>query len=709
MQAQNSGSRLSSATSRLLIRSQNPDAVKDGGGLSNQKIIESPKCYTRSQSLETLPCYDAEQKNENQAGIDTDKEKGEPGEPISEKKELLFEYKGRKHRLAVVSKIRRHLVECPIAVVKTPYRWYLRYVLILLLILVAIFLTPSMLPKWLRIKWPAPSDMCQQRDVKLANITATVDHVSNMTRGGQFVHKAGKALDCMESGARDVWNGREKRILFPNDCKPENIKDPTKASTQTCAEAHSTKHCEVGKIDILFIKDIPVTTVCAEVSLPSKCVSLEGEDPKSAREVEKAKAEWEAFENQQSNSKLQGIEEGRFTNETRGDVHPNAERKAAQERSDNLLETMRARIDVASNMYIAYCILAVFFGIPLAISRVPWWKRWQAFAFGLKQPTFIVLILLVMSMGGLYNRMIQDMPNILNKWRNDPCWLDPGFMRNRSDIISYACGNVTNQRAELQEIIANMTRTQKQAELCQVCAVEHKDAFADKDLIVRLANQRELYQSGEEHGYKYPGKCDMAKLTNLTASPPESGVDVGDALLSSGILAMMFLKGIIGSWLLYAFSMAEPMTLHRGMVELYGLQDVDMVHTPYTWKEVRNHSLEPTMEFFTKLFSKNWRLAFSSSRKTILISDHNLRPEEIRNAKVFARDTKVAGFVIWSCLLILEVVILVCSTVSPRKAPEFLVLTPGINGSSFNPTSLNSSSLVDVGNWICNGGILKPK
>jgi hypothetical protein len=178
-----------------------------------------------------------------------------------------------------------------------------------------------------------------------------------------------------------------------------------------------------------------------------------------------------------------------------------------------------------------------------------------------------------------------------------------------------------------------------------------------------MEGERGGYTAGAEGEYVYPGDCDMAKLTNLTASPPESDVTFGETLLASGILAQMLLKAVVGSWLLYVFSMFEPMTLHRGMIELYHVE-------------------------------KDFK---------------GLPKEEDRDLRRFARDKKIFGLVFWSLFLSLEILILVYSAAAPRKRPEFPVLTLGVNGSSSNVINFNASMEASVGNWTCDRGLLKPK
>eukprot|EP00171_Calliarthron_tuberculosum_P017974 IDg17974t1 len=84
---------------------------------------------------------------------------------------------------------------------------------------------------------------------------------------------------------------------------------------------------------------------------------------------------------------------------------------------------------------------------------------------------------------------------------------------------------------------------------------------------------RQKYSDGLEPEFIYPGSCNATKLNEETSAPPDTKVSAVQAVLGSGVLAQILLKGILTAWITHLFGMLAPMTQHHGRVELFGVAD----------------------------------------------------------------------------------------------------------------------------------------
>lgn len=193
----------------------------------------------------------------------------------------------------------------------------------------------------------------------------------------------------------------------------------------------------------------------------------------------------------------------------------------------------------------------------------------------MRKASFIVLVVIILTIYDSGVKVFRDtnFPQLFRNYQNDPGYLDPNFSRERLELIRDTCGSVTTHRSALNDKFASMTTVFYDAQLCEVCRVGSSVPRRNPVLVSNINRERTAYSNGVTTGYVYPGSCNATKLDEETASPPDTGVGFFRAFMGSGVLAQILLKGVLASWLTHLISYLEPMTMHRGIVEVFGIPE----------------------------------------------------------------------------------------------------------------------------------------
>ena len=100
------------------------------------------------------------------------------------------------------------------------------------------------------------------------------------------------------------------------------------------------------------------------------------------------------------------------------------------------------QVDVASNIYSIYVLVALFFPSPLRVIRLPYWIAIKRFLFGAEQRKFIIIFVSSLWIYKYLTEYLRD-PDfviILNNFlRGDPCYLDGKYVYERFAIIDEIC------------------------------------------------------------------------------------------------------------------------------------------------------------------------------------------------------------------------------------------------------------------------------
>eukprot|EP00171_Calliarthron_tuberculosum_P001482 IDg1482t1 len=431
------------------------------------------------------------------------------------------------------------------------YRSWMRWLLVSLLVVVTIFLTPQLLPKWLGFKWSTPSDLCANRDAKLVRLREKMESLARVTEGSNFVKQANLTLKCMQSSAERSWNGI-RTVKYPEDCTPANAKARTNP-TQVCVGGQRIEVCA---------RFIGIRLKCKGQTSPRTCKTVTSSDPSSVQRIAEINAARRVHQNSIGP-----------TNTQKAEVQDAVQ--TADKGAERIINRLLIQIDIASNMYIVYTMLAVIVGTPVIVFKRERTSRVLGSALGFRKANFIVLVVIILTIYDSGIKVFRDtnFPQLFRNFQNDPCYLDPKFSRKRLELIRDTCGKITKHRAELNDKFATMTSVFYDAQLCEVCQVSGFPRKPNPALVSYIDKERTSYSTGTKTGYVYPGTCNAKKLDEETSTPPDSGVSFLRAFLGSGVLAQILLKGVLASWLTHLIAYIEPMTMHRGIVEVFGIPE----------------------------------------------------------------------------------------------------------------------------------------
>ena len=543
---------------------------------------------------------------------------------------FLYEPKNFAHRLVVGIGAKSKLATS--VLVSIPYRAWMRWMLISILIIITVFLTPQLLPKWLGFKWSTPEDLCQNRDNKLKHLKEKMLSLAKVEEGERFVSKVESALKCMDDSASNTWNGRGSRILYARDCIPANAQ-PQRTEKTVCVGPESRREC----VRVKFVFSFKLQ--CKTIRIPEKCETIEITDPKSVEKI----AELKAARNEQAEKQSAAAEQVEEISDT------------ADKAGERIINRLIVQVDIASNLYIIYSMLAIIVGTPVIIFKRERSARVIGSALGMRKANFIVFIVILLTIYDSGIKMLRDtnFSELFRNFQNDPCYLDPKFSQARLALIQETCGNVTNHRLTVADATANMTSVYYDSELCQLCVTPGKQAFADPTLVQNVASERELYIEGTRDGYKYPGNCNSTALNEETKAAPDSGLSFTRAFLGSGVLAQILLKGILASFVVHLIGFLEPMTTHRGIVEIFGF--------PRTQKQRGDVQDEEPHELENSEFEENQEAVATLTKR------------EISAVERFARDKHLTPLIITSILMVWEAVVIIYSIVEAHRKSGSLI------------------------------------
>lgn len=525
-----------------------------------------------------------------------------------------------------------------------PYRWWVRWVLVAILALIAIFLTPQLMPKWIGFEWADATTVCEYPDEKLEVMRNHVEHMAKLPEADLFLDKARLAYQCMNLTALQTWHGREDVISYPGECNSANQREETSTET-SCIPPQTKKAC---------IDDWGLSVLCKSVTFDGKCVEFTSTDPDSVRQVTELNIERRIHQAGLQDDLDELREDQEEANEEIERVSGTADQEAQE-----MIQQLISHIDIASNLYIAYTMIAILIGAPVVIFKREVTSRIVTTLFGLQKAYFIILVVLILMIYENAVRIYADanFPRMFANFRNDQCYLDPTFSQRRLSIISDTCKAVTLDKYIIESTIVNMTTIFLDASFCSVCSPSPDiDPVPAPETLSVLNQERIYWEFGNETGYIFPAECNVTAIAEATATAEEQHESFAKTFLASGILAQILLKGILAAWITHLVAFLEPMTMHRGMVEIFGLP------------EKGTNALPPSAI---------------------------LSPSERRSVIRFARDKHIVPLFILSLLVLWEIAIIIYSAIESNKGSGDL--------RDILPTTL---SVPEAPEWICEGGKL---
>lgn len=562
---------ITSANSELLsrlsrLRPSPSSSQNHSGDDGNDVNNDDDNVNSRKLSIVSTNSIDDEisidkPKKEGSLCTSTDIESGPPKTPPSSPIIHRFEYDPRNffQRILVSICIKNKLDSSRI--IRVPFNSIYKYILIFVLLLLTFFLTPSLLPRWLGFEWAAPRDLCQSPDEKLVVLELLVRNESNADGAKLFLSRQKLLLKCMNESSDDYYHGIEgepSRFKWPNEC------------TSDIAQVSLTEtHCQTQE-----------TNVCSAVggffgflaSLGGNCVKKVGPEL-CTDSTDKSRAE-ALLKLEQQRARMDALQESKnSTNSTTDGYKTETEPiiSTANDKVQGLVSRIITQIDVAADAFILYSIIAIAVGVPLVIYRREKGSLVVSTAFGLTKASFVVVFVLVISIFDSTVLIFKetDFQRLVQNFMKDPCYVDPSFSAKRVQIIASVCNEIGLVNTESGILVQKMDSLFYDTRLFGYCKDDNR-SLSPHPSLPEFDRLRIDYHNKTGIGLN-PGYCNATRLNEITSIAPNDNDQARwQALLGSGVIAQLFLKFILTSWVMHAFAYVQPMVLHNGKVEIWG-------------------------------------------------------------------------------------------------------------------------------------------
>lgn len=501
-------------------------------------------------------------------------------------------------RLLVGANLKTSLAKS--AVHHIPHRAWCKYVQVSLLLLIAIALTPSLLPDGLGLEWATPRELCQGREHKLRAVAGRLAALANVSAGAAFVARLDREIECASAGAAAFYHGNKsapERMLWPAECTREKVTEsltkkvcePEVRTEKTeCLELNGVQKAAAFLTGVKRCKTVWVDPVCSDVvdtGAQSELLALQEET--TASRNKSAELEKEVL------STISSVSQ------------PN-------QRMKDVVSKGVARVDFASNVYIGYAILSLLLGRPLVVFKRGKRTRVSGITLGLSKATFTVLVVVVITVYDSVSTLLQesDLKELLKNFHSDPCYADPEFSRSRSDSIETTCGRVGVLHVETSRRVRHLNEIRHKIKLFGLC--EKNGERAVHPALKFIDAKIHLYRSG---GLKNPAICNVTALNRATETPSSSRrTSAIESLLGSGVLAQLLAKLIVTNFVVQIVSYCEPLAAHGGKVELWGEESMTTEEESSVKRFARDKHLLPVCLSIVSILLEVALFAYASIR-----------------------------------------------------------------------------------------------
>lgn len=431
-------------------------------------------------------------------------------------------------------------------IVSIPFRIVYKYLLVLLLALIAAFLTPQLLPSWIGFKWASPQDLCQNPDHKLESLRKRMRNLTKIDEADLFLRQQEMDLECMNRSAAEFYNGLEKypyRFLWPDECTSMNAEV---SLTETTCVSQNVNVCSTTGGFKKFL--LQVSGSCQHKAGPDLCVETTN--------VNRAQALIELEHNRKV------LENSNNTMMTSEPIVATANSKVKE-----IISNLMVQVDLAGDAYILYSLVSVIVGVPLVVYKREKGSRVLGAMFGLKKMSFILIVVvgLIVYDSAKVVWTESDIDRVIGNFFNDPCYVDPGFSNERVKLIVEACNNVSAIDQQSDFLLQKMDGVFYDTRLFGFC----QDDIRKKEVHPKLNELDQLRQAYRLPNISSPGVCNATKLNEDTSMAPRQ-VSKLRMFLGSGVIAQLLMKFIVTCFVVHLFAYLEPLVLHNGKVEMWG-------------------------------------------------------------------------------------------------------------------------------------------
>lgn len=426
-------------------------------------------------------------------------------------------------RFLVFIGYRRHVLKG--SVQQVPYRKSFKWALIILLTLAGVFLTPSLLPKWIGLTWAAPDDLCDGREEKLEAINATIRECTMLVEAGEQVQEAKGELDRLSNIAETQYED------WPNGCPPETIQQAIdEANDRQCQE----EKCKWGYN--LLGTDIN----CIDVSVACGLADSLGRS--------RAWQEYQVFQAQKAANPNITVEDYELT---------------ISDRSQQVIKRLLRQVDIASNLYLLYVIVGLIISAPLFVYKPSFRSRFLGRALTINKPLWVLIVVVIWSTYDALWAVLKDTDWAFwwTTFTADPCFVDADFTSKRIQAISDTCNEIAQLGASFVNTTFGIQDVSATAFVYRAC---DKAAPELEDFVLTAE---------EWENATYVGKCNVTDLNDKTAVPHDSDPDLVNALFASGLIAQLMIKFFVIQFIFHLMAFLEPLCTNSGQIERFGEAD----------------------------------------------------------------------------------------------------------------------------------------
>jgi hypothetical protein len=264
-----------------------------------------------------------------------------------------------------------------------------------------------------------------------------------MSVGKDFVKVQARGIACMSDSAAKFYTGNQSipaRPQWPNGCTADNVskslsktecEPKTRIKRRECIKLNSFQKVVAFFGGIHRCKDIWVDPICTLVP------------------------------NEENQKKLLDYlsENGtsfKYTSNNTKEAEAGTSTPVLNDRAQAAVHRMLAQFDIASNLYILYLVVVTLMPQPFPVFKKALKSRMLGLAFGLNKSSFTLLAVITLTLFDAVRSLLKmtDIPDLVNKLRIDPCWVDPEFSLALNAMVIDTCSQV----AKLHEISGHQTQ-----------------------------------------------------------------------------------------------------------------------------------------------------------------------------------------------------------------------------------------------------------
>ena len=241
------------------------------------------------------------------------------------------------------------------------------------------------------------------------------------------------------------------------------------------------------------------------------------------------------------------------------------------EMATRFAQDLKFRVDLASDLFIFYCILGLWFPTPFVVNRSGWQTGVKRNVFGLDKRTFVLAVIFVT----FFLDIVRELRNGVNltlyfyNIASNPCFLDGDFLAARAAAIAQVCKQLRNYSSQVitsNNSVASMyidIEAYGPEGLPNGCGCDYP---GDRTAI-------DAFVGNNQTGLR-PFVGDLAFCSNATAqrevlNPPQAEVNWWTVWFESGVIAELVLKVTLVNLAHAIIGYTDPLALVGGRYEVH--------------------------------------------------------------------------------------------------------------------------------------------